>query len=120
MSWGTPTTRPTGFLVTAAVYNADLVNNLIALHADTVRYVSANNNVLVVTGAASVTTDASGNATISYGYTFSGLLSVIAIPRVSSTEQLATSSATLSDFTIGWLNHASFGPFFLDWVAYGT
>lgn len=31
MAWTTPTTRATGFLVTAAVYNADIINNLIAL-----------------------------------------------------------------------------------------
>lgn len=34
MSWTTPTTRATGFLVSAAVYNADLINNLLALGVD--------------------------------------------------------------------------------------
>lgn len=31
MAWTAPTTRATGFLVTAAIYNADIINNLIEL-----------------------------------------------------------------------------------------
>jgi hypothetical protein len=34
MAWTAPTTRATGFLVTAAVYNGDIINNLLYLHGD--------------------------------------------------------------------------------------
>lgn len=34
MAWTTPTDRSTGFLVTAAVYNADIIDNLAYLHGD--------------------------------------------------------------------------------------
>lgn len=34
MTWTTPTDRATGFLVTAAIYNTELVDNLAHLHGD--------------------------------------------------------------------------------------
>jgi len=60
MAWTTPTTRATGFLVTAAIYNADIINNLIALQNGDI----ALTKVQLDGGAADPAVSAAADATI--------------------------------------------------------
>lgn len=69
MAWTTPTTRATNFLVTAAVYNTDIVDNLVALQAGAV----ALTKVQLDGAASDPAVSAAGDATLYYNTTINAV-----------------------------------------------
>jgi hypothetical protein len=57
MAWSTPSTRTTGTLITAAIWNQDAVDNPIALRAGAIAIASqANGRVVLASSATQLTT----------------------------------------------------------------
>lgn len=143
MSWTAPRTWVTGETLTSTLMNTHLRDQLAYLKGEagtptledgiiatyfkdsigrvTTMWADGTGPIKLIGGKdAATTTDGSGAGTISFGITFVTVLFVFAAPRETTAEQLAVTSNTLTDFTIGWLNHSSHGPFTLDWFAGGT
>lgn len=64
MAWTSPTTRATGFLVTAAVYNADIINNLKLLWRELSRTEITADVTISATSAAAADTVVSSGAVV--------------------------------------------------------
>lgn len=82
----------------------------------------SDSGFITVTGVTSVTTDEAGQQTISFGYTFASPPVVVfstGIPTDNVTGIPAIDSVDETGWTLGWINHADYGPFDVHWIAIG-
>lgn len=76
-------------------------------------------SALVKGGSTAITTDGSGNASISFGITFATIVSVVLIGTSVAASPPIVSSQSTTGFTIFWSGHAGTSETF-NWIAVGT
>lgn len=142
MSWTGPTTRATGDVITAAIWNTDIVNNLLYLHGDS-GLVAISNEITtqgmrvhrhpygaarhIESGVVLITTGGSswGSASASFTDAFGSAPTVMATLQwfnggSGMTAQAAASSITTTGCTVNGQPGASWTNQPVGWIAEGA